>query len=121
VSLRRGSAENNPVRVIVPLTLALLVGLAVGLAWDEPERPLAKLERQVTETARRDARAGRIEGPILRSTCAPVRATPNRWSCVAIRWETKLGYGGQTYMAARDRRTGRYRVSRFQIPIEWGV
>jgi hypothetical protein len=109
------------VRVIISLTAALAIGLAVGLAWDEPEPPLASLERQVTETARRDARAGRIEGPIKRSECKPVRATPNRWSCVAIRWETELGYGGQTYMAARDRRTGRFRVSRFDIPVWWGV
>jgi hypothetical protein len=107
--------------VIVSLTLALVVGLVVGLAWPEPERPLAALERQVVDAARRDVRARRIEGPVLRAECKPVRATPNRWSCVAVRWETELGYGGQTYSAARNRRTGRFRVSRFEIPIWWGI
>ncbi len=119
--LRRGSAENNPVRVIISLTAALAVGLAIGLAWDEPEPPLARLERQVVETARRDVRAGRIEGPILRAECGPVRATPNRWSCVAVQRETELGYSGQTYEVARNRRTGEFRISRFEIPIWWGV
>ena len=121
MSLRRGWPQNNRVHVIASLTLALALGIAVGLAWPEPDAPLASMERRVTETARRDARAGRIDGPILRSTCKPVRATPNRWSCVAVRWETKLGYGGQTYEVARDRRTGRFRISRFDIPIWWGV
>jgi hypothetical protein len=109
------------VRLIVSLSVALVIGVVIGLAWDEPDPPLANLERQVTETARRDARAGRIDGPILRSECGPVRATPNRWGCVAVQWETQLGYGGQTYEVARDRRTGEFRISRFEIPIWWGV
>jgi hypothetical protein len=114
VSLRRGSAQNTPVRVIVPLLLALVAGVAIGLARDEPDRPLAADEREVAEVARRT-------GPVLRAECAPVRDTPNRWSCVAVRWETELGYGGDTYQAARDRRTGRWRISRFEIPLWWGV
>jgi hypothetical protein len=121
LSLRRGWAQNTPVRVIVSLSVALLIGIAAGLAWDELDPPLAALERQVTEQARRDVRAGHIKGPVLRSECSPVRATPNRWSCVAIRFETELGHGGQTYEAARNRRTGEFRVSRFEIPIWWGV
>ncbi len=114
MSLRRGWPQNNPVRVIVPLLVALAAGVAIGLAWDEPDPPLAELERRVAEVARRD-------GPVLRAECRPVRATPNRWSCVAVRWETELGYGGDTYQAARHRRTGRWRISRFEIPVWWGV
>ena len=105
---------------VVALLAGLAIGIAAGLSWPEPEPPLRELERRVTARARAEARAGRIDGPILRSTCSPVRATPNRFSCVAVQWQTKLGYGGLVYMASRNRR-GRWRISRFDIPIEWGV
>jgi hypothetical protein len=110
------------------LFAGLAVGIVVGLASGEHERPdgkgdravVRRLEAAVTARARADARAGRIKGPVLRTECGPVERTPGVYSCTAVRFQTKLGYGGQTY-AAKLRPDGTFDIRLFNIPIEWGV
>ena len=99
---------------IAALFAGLVVGIALGATWPDPgpsrQEITARVERAIT--ARTHA---------IRTVCAPIRSSPNRLRCIAVRFQSQLGYGGQVYVAKVNWETGRFRFRRFDIPIEWGV
>jgi hypothetical protein len=104
---------------VAALFAGLAVGIAAGLAWPETESPrdaiVARLESRVTAYDRR------VEGRTVRTVCTPVRGSGSDYSCYAIRHEGPLGSSGIYYHARVDWRTGRFRFSRFDVPLYWGV
>jgi hypothetical protein len=100
------------------LFAGLAVGIAAGLAWPEPDPPrseaIRRLEAAVT------IHSGRADGHAIRTHCTPVRGSDSDYSCFVV--QSELGSGIGIYYSARiDWKTGRFRFSRFDVPLYWGV
>ena len=96
------------------LFAGLAVGVVLGLTWPDPGPSRAEVVERVQDAITKRTHA-------LHTVCSPIRRAPNRLRCIAVRFETRLGYGGHVYVAKVNWKTGKFRFRRFNIPIEWGV
>jgi hypothetical protein len=90
---------------------------------------LRQLERQITDYARRQVKANKLGGPIVRTRCQVFqRDNPDdlalrraRYSCTAVTSETDVIYMGHLFVAVIDYTTGHVRFHRKGIPIWLGI
>ena len=105
---------------VVSLFAGLAVGIAVGLAWPEPDPPrgaaVDRLEAAVTKASRR------ADGPVVRTRCTRVRGSGTDYSCFVVQHRGRLGSEIGIYYKARvNWRTREFRFARFDVPLYWGV
>ena len=103
---------------VAALFAGLAVGIAAGLAWPERESPRSEVIRRLEAAITKHS--SRADRHAIRTECVPVHGSERDYSCFVV--QSELGFGIGIYYNARvDWKTGRFRFSRFDVPLYWGV